>query len=363
MRALEETHQAAKAVPGQSRRQGRDGGEQAHGRRDIARLVRRVEAVTLAASRKECRRARRSPRESRSRADRRSIRGLLHEVEACYACASGFTSVEVLAALMAVGFVGLALLGHDVTGLLSGFVSHLLGSATASVTAHGSTGAGLVVAPRLRPLGTRPQAAVRPAHAVAHAAADGLYGLHPGVFGSWCLLVLVAGILLVLHVSAPRLLGRAPAWLRSLVGDMLAAFLLCMGAGLVCWMAALPWDLGPILANAGGLWAFVVGLAGGHELLVLGAIALLALLSAAPVFPSQPALAKTHDERLAGTEERGWLVCHLLIVAVGLVFLGLATGAIPTGHTDLLGGVISHLMGSGSTGMPSAASISGVMGR
>jgi hypothetical protein len=307
-------------------------------RTDLRRLIGRVEAASRAAAqRKRRRKARWSPEGGLPRAERRSIRGLLHELEACYACASGFTSIEVLVALMVVGFVGLALLGHDVTGLLSGLAHHLLGMAgpqgqPQAGTGAGTASAGLVVAGRPR--------------------AGALQG-------------------------APKMRANGrTGTLRRLARDFLASLLAISVASVVAWAvsgAATLWSsggLGSLVAQAASALHPVLALVSAHALVAAIALGVLVLLFAAPVFPSHSAMGKTHDERLAGTEERGWLVCHLLIVAVGLVFLGLATGAIPTGHTDLLGGVISHLMGSSGlpgtgagTGVPSAASISGVMGR
>ncbi len=111
-----------------------------------------------------------------------------------------------------------------------------------------------------------------------------------------------------------------------------------------------------------------VGLVG----LGVGGVVLLTLALNAPVFPAKPAMGMTHDQKLSRSMDRGFGGSLLIMAAVGLMFLALATGTIhlspegPLTHLidrTVFGGAPTQVEAPAPQALPQSASFNSIVGR
>lgn len=111
-----------------------------------------------------------------------------------------------------------------------------------------------------------------------------------------------------------------------------------------------------------------VGLVG----LAVGGVVLLTLALNAPVFPAKPAMGMTHDQKLSRSMDRGFGGSLLIMAAVGLMFLALATGTIhlspegPLTHLidrTVFGGAPTQVEAPAPQALPQSASFNSIVGR
>jgi hypothetical protein len=174
------------------------------------------------------------------------------------------------------------------------------------------------------------------------------------------------------RATSPRSRKASTPLRKSCVNVALAYFGLAAGGATVIWA----WHAGAHLAastSVEGLVSGAVGLALAHLTVtagVVGGLVLLGWLTGASVWV--PSRGETHDAKLAKSMDRGYGGSFLILGVVGLVFLGLATGAIHAPAVGPLQGLIDKDVFSGAPtqveapapeALPQSASFNSIVGR